>query len=338
MIDGAIDSTVYLRGSLIGRGVGTALVALALLAGGCGGDGGGSGDPDTGSPTGEEGTLAFEIMPDWERGDERDEQLVALQEDGASGSDVRIVKNGRYLRVIFTTEDGEESEISLDISDWASGEAHSIAATWGDGATTLYVDGSVVGTNTYAGSVGIPPGTPLVLGSDEPVDPDGATIRDFHIFGRPLDEGEIDIVQNGGVRLTMGSATVGGRGDQAEICVDFSTGGVEVAGTQNDLHLSDDCARILGCRATGTHGKSVTPGRLVSSGAEKSMKILVLSITDVNPIPDGPLYCCSFRARRESGCCPIGIGGGLASDPGGRKLVVDGLSGSLCVDAVPPEP
>lgn len=330
MTVGAIDLTLHSPGMRVG-GIGPAVLTLALLLAGCGGDGGGgSGPPD--NPNGDEGTVAFQITPDWDGGEEGDGELLALRDDGVLQPRLRVLKNGKYLRVIFTTVDGEESEVSLDISEWASGEVHSIAATWGDGSVALYADGMRVGSNSYAGSMEIPPGTPLVLGSDVPPGgPDGAVVRDFELFRRPLDDSEIDAVQNGGVRLTVDSAAVEQRGDEAEICVHLRTGGAAVAGTQNDLRWSDDCARIGECRASGAHGKSLNSS--LRGGAEHTLHALVLSITDVNPIPDGPLYCCSFRAKRDTACCSIGIEGARASDPSGGSLPVAELSGSICAGA-----
>ena len=87
--------------------------------------------------------------------------------------------------------------------------------------------------------------------------------------------------------------------------------------------------------ADTAHGKSLNTA--LRRGDGNTLLALVLSITDVNPIPTGPVYCCSFRARRETGCCPIGISGVRASDPLGNSLPTTGLSGSICTGHSPLE-
>lgn len=165
------------------------VVTLAILLAGCGG--GGDGGHDGGVVFNDAGTIAFGVHPDWEGGIEGDQGLVTLGDEGSS--QLRVLKDGHSLRlVMFSPEDGVERDISVDVSHWAPGVVHSVTATWGDGQLTLYTDGVKVGTSSYAGSLEIPPGTPLFLGSD-PGAPDGALIEGFEHFGRALDDSEIDI-------------------------------------------------------------------------------------------------------------------------------------------------
>jgi hypothetical protein len=57
-----------------------------------------------------------------------------------------------------------------------------------------------------------------------------------------------------------------------------------------------------------------------------------LSLTDVEPIPDGQLYCCTFTVDAAPGqCCDIAVVNSGTSDPQGHALDTSGIGGQLCV-------
>jgi len=139
------------------------------------------------------------------------------------------------------------------------------------------------------------------------------------------------------VSLTLSSASVPNSGDDATVCVALATGGEDVAGTQNDLVWDGRCATLPDgdrCYAAGTHGKGLQ-GMLLGN-RDFTYRGLILSLTDVDPIDDGVLYCCSFIVEADPGqCCAVKIVGAEASDPRGHALGVTGTSGKLCVAADP---
>jgi MYXO-CTERM domain-containing protein len=113
----------------------------------------------------------------------------------------------------------------------------------------------------------------------------------------------------------------GATGGAAQVCVSLVTGGEEVAGTQNDLVWDGTCMSLNenGCSAAGTHGKQVNT-RLQNS-ADFRMRVLVLSLSDVDPIDDGVLYCCRVQGEAPSGsCCSISVVNTGASDSKGKAV------------------
>jgi len=117
----------------------------------------------------------------------RAETLFAVQtEDGFA---IRLEANETRLRFILTDDTGRESDISYSIDNWRSGETFRVVATYGEGETSLYVNGQRVGSASYAGQFEIPEGTPLYLGSDGS-DAPSARIK-ARVYNRALDSDEI---------------------------------------------------------------------------------------------------------------------------------------------------
>jgi len=85
--------------------------------------------------------------------------------DWVDGGGLDVVRNGPFLRFVFTDDTGCESDISVRIEGWASGVTHEVTALWRDGPT-LYIDESMVGTPSDAGPMQVPDRTPLFLSSD----------------------------------------------------------------------------------------------------------------------------------------------------------------------------
>ncbi len=107
------------------------------------------------------------------------------------------------------------------------------------------------------------------------------------------------------VTLELSSPTVASPGDSARLCVSLVTDGEEVAATQNDLDWRLACATLpsqASCTVAGTHGKEL----YVRLRHLDVARALVLSLTDIDPIHDGPLYCCDFIADAP-GCCSVAL-------------------------------
>jgi len=136
------------------------------------------------------------------------------------------------------------------------------------------------------------------------------------------------------VQLSVSSATVAQAGDSGRICVALSTNGQEVAGTENRLVWDGSCATLSddksSCYAAGSHGKQLS--WTLPPGADFTMKALVLSLSDVDSIDDGFLYCCNFQGEAAAGsCCSITVVSPGASDSKGNAIQpVLGASGSIC--------
>jgi len=147
--------------------------------------------PDKGGVRNEAGTIAFWVQPGWRGPDPTDNSFVQLHTHEWSNR-LHVFKNGVYLRFLFTDNTGIEHGVGLPIN-WAPGEWHHVAATWGDQITTLYVDGVPVGQDRYSGQLEIPVGTPLYVGSDVPQGTPGAdaVLRGFYVNERALAPQEI---------------------------------------------------------------------------------------------------------------------------------------------------
>jgi hypothetical protein len=154
--------------------------------------------PDAGNLQNQAGTITFEFEPDWEGGSEGDYNFVNVRTPNDPRNLLRIYKNGRYLRFLFADETGRERNIGYDMVDMEPGGRHRVTATYsyGDsgGQTAFYIDGQLVGTNTFDGPLQIPPGTPMYVGSDVPqAGPSGAgaTMSNLQIYGRALAVDEV---------------------------------------------------------------------------------------------------------------------------------------------------
>ena len=137
------------------------------------------------------------------------------------------------------------------------------------------------------------------------------------------------------VTLDLSSTTVERPGDTGRVCVSLATGGQDVAGTQNDLVWDGTCATLDegACVVAGTHGKQLYSR--IQNTKDFRLRALIISLTDLSPIADGPLYCCDFVVDTAPGtCCGVGVANAEASDPRGNRIV-DLRTGStrVCVAA-----
>ncbi len=149
--------------------------------------------PDAGAAVGREGAISFTVEPTWDGTIEGDRSFVQLRDPQRWENRIQIFKNGEYLRFLFTDGTGTESGVGTNIKAWAAGERHHVTATWADGMTYLYVDGTLVGTNPYEGQLDMPPATDLYIGSDHPQGLPGADaiMSHFEAIDRELTADEV---------------------------------------------------------------------------------------------------------------------------------------------------
>jgi len=136
------------------------------------------------------------------------------------------------------------------------------------------------------------------------------------------------------VSLSASSTQVSNPGDFGQICVSLVTNGEEVAGTQNDLSWDGACATLdeSNCAAIGSHGKQLS-GKLIPQ-RDFVYRALILSLTNVDPMDDGPLYCCRFQAEAEPGqCCDIKMSNAQASTSKGDAIAALTNTAKLCVSS-----
>jgi hypothetical protein len=111
------------------------------------------------------GTISGTITPNWSGDDEGNNSLFTWRAPNEWSNRMELVRNGRYLRFILADSVGHESDISVPIDSWTSGQAHDFQAVYGDHKTTLIIDGVPAGQNTYPGDFN-PPTAPMHVGSD----------------------------------------------------------------------------------------------------------------------------------------------------------------------------
>lgn len=307
---------------------------IALLIASCG-DGGGGGNesrpivfddgdiaelPDSGNGSGACGSIQFELESQLADGE-------VLTVGASGGGDGFVVsRNGSSLRFLFHDGSGEEREIGYPIADWAPGETHFITATWGDGRTSLYVDGGRIGSTLHSGHFNLPPGTPIHLGSNGA----SGTISDFRVYGRPLDPSEVrDTTPAGGPTMSLSSPVVSGGNQVARVCVHLDSAGEEIAGIQNDIVWDPSCATPIdnSCSLLARH-TTLSTALLGSS----KMTAFVFAFNNVDPLPDGNLYCCEFVVQDVEGdaCCPLRLEGTRGSTPDGKFVALGAMNGEIC--------
>ncbi|MFN8626407.1 MAG: LamG domain-containing protein [Candidatus Binatia bacterium] len=148
--------------------------------------------PDAANLTGDAGTISFCVTPQWGGDEPIDASLVNLRTPNQFNNRLQIAKNGQYLRFLTADNTGHEAGAGVNISSWQPGQGHLVTATWGEALTSLYVDGKLVGSQTYEGQIEITPGTPMYIGSDIPGGSAGAqgSLAKFQVYNRalPLEE------------------------------------------------------------------------------------------------------------------------------------------------------
>ena len=146
----------------------------------------------------------------------------------------------------------------------------------------------------------------------------------------------------GVVSIDVGVAA-GTAGTTASFDVRLDSGGLPVAGIQNDIAF-DPLTPIKAtpsnrpdCTANPATGKSVftsfqPPGCTVGVTCT-GIRVLLFSLSDLSPIPDGIVYSCRVQISpaAPAGTYPLPNSNLGASDPVGNALVTVGADGSVIV-------
>lgn len=148
----------------------------------------------------------------------------------------------------------------------------------------------------------------------------------------------------GVVSIDLGVAT-GTAGGVASFDARLDSGGLGVAGTQNDIvfdpltPIRDNGSGRPDCTANPATGKSVfsaflPPGCTVGSSCTGA-RVLMLSLSNVSPIPDGIIYSCRVQiaASAPAGTYPLANSNLGSSDPIGQALTTVGADGAVVVGA-----
>jgi hypothetical protein len=134
-----------------------------------------------------------------------------------------------------------------------------------------------------------------------------------------------------GTMLTAAAAftlgLVAGPGRAAQVCVLMDNSGYQVAGMQVDLTWDNTCMQAS-TSGTGSAGQCVahpSTGKTVSSRVNgPSLRAIFFSTDNVDPIPDGELFCCTFTQPARP-CCGLQLSKLITSDPTGRRLGDPGI-------------
>jgi hypothetical protein len=127
-------------------------------------------------------------------------------------------------------------------------------------------------------------------------------------------------------------------GQSTEICVFLKDSGARVAGVQMDLGWDGSCLTpdLAGGGAATCRANPATGKRVQSSLKGSTLKVFFFSITDLRPIPDGELFCCSFTLARSASapCCSVTISGVRGSTGRGQPITdITASGGSICASS-----
>ncbi|MBI1817634.1 MAG: hypothetical protein HYR72_21870 [Deltaproteobacteria bacterium] len=157
------------------------------------------------------------------------------------------------------------------------------------------------------------------------------------------------------VSIDVGDATVH-PGGAFTISVTLSTNGYTVSGTQNDILFDPtvvDLVSTTSCRinpAISTHdaacetGSASAPCKTLALSIHdcrdvalcpsygdnrKMLRAIVVAFDNINPIPDGELYSCTFLAQGDEASATLGNLGIIAAASNGDALPAEGRDGAV---------
>lgn len=125
--------------------------------------------------------------------------------------------------------------------------------------------------------------------------------------------------------FTAQTTPTGGQG--ANVCVFMDGGNNEIAGAQMDLNWDPNCMESAAgsskpkCRSNPDTNKTVQSA-LKSPGL---LKAIMISFSDVDPIPDGLLFCCEFTLKGNDSC-NVGITNLIGSSGQGQRMPVQAVA------------
>lgn len=150
------------------------------------------------------------------------------------------------------------------------------------------------------------------------------------------------------VRVAI-EAVSGARQDIVPLPVRLESGGEEVAAVDVVFALPDGGVELLrngrgdpACAVNRAIGKGSSVFRFLPNGCGgesgppcRALRALILSLYDVDPIPDGPLFSCRVRITAEElGLVPVACERASAGSPDQRLLAVDCAGGGVIVQSV----
>ncbi|MBI1817593.1 MAG: VCBS repeat-containing protein [Deltaproteobacteria bacterium] len=140
-----------------------------------------------------------------------------------------------------------------------------------------------------------------------------------------------------GPEIIIGS-DVASPGAAAQIVVSLQRHGTEVTAVQNDIRFDTD-AFVLStddCVVNPATGKNLRKNLVTDNLGRTSLRAIVLSFTNADVIPDGPLYTCTFTARTTAlgGVYPLIARAAVASAASGDSIPdLTTVDGAIIVDA-----
>src|SRR5215468_2980410 len=147
---------------------------------------------------------------------------------------------------------------------------------------------------------------------------------------------QVRATATGNAQIELGVVS-GSAGAQVTFDATLHDMGNVVAGTENVIDFNP-LTPIIGCQANPAINKDVFVGfRPIgcTPGVDcTSVKLLVLSLVDVNPIPDGSvLYSCTvaISAIAPDGTYPLDTNQEGASTPDGEAVPTEGIDGAVIV-------
>jgi hypothetical protein len=135
-----------------------------------------------------------------------------------------------------------------------------------------------------------------------------------------------------------------------DVCVVMTASHGAVGGLQMDLSWNPACmtaeqaaGNAARCASNPSTRKNVQTKIFPNNS---TMRVLFLSVSDTNPIPDGELFCCWFTVARsqDGSCCSVNISNLILASPTGGRVYDPDLSvqvlvgGAPCVASVPGAP
>lgn len=151
-----------------------------------------------------------------------------------------------------------------------------------------------------------------------------------------------------GVRVTIGAA-VGGHLDVVRVPVELASGGETVAAVDVTVRLPEGGAELLrngrgdpACTVNRDIHKDAAVFRFLPNGCTaeggvpcRALRAVILSLYDVDPIPDGLLFSCRVHvSAAELGVVPLPCERAAAASPDQRLLPVDCYGGGVIVQSL----
>ena len=140
--------------------------------------------------------------------------------------------------------------------------------------------------------------------------------------------------------IRIGSAR-GTPGDAVDVTVSLAASGNRIAATANDIVFQSAVLSVdpATCQANPSIQKSLTASIISQDESQSVLRVFIRSSQNFAPIPDGPLYTCTFRISPAAlpGTYLLTSTNVVASTPGGLSLTfVNGSDGAVAVFLILP--